>query len=104
MYIYICLYMYKEIDPTKICTGKGAVTLRASSSYREIPSSGPVSPQETPKHESKPGALPMGLGEVFKATWEGREVLCFCLEGREFISCLLILPGAPGSVSSLSLL
>uniref|UniRef100_A0A452V7B2 Sorbin and SH3 domain containing 1 n=1 Tax=Ursus maritimus TaxID=29073 RepID=A0A452V7B2_URSMA len=42
------------MDPTKICTGKGAVTLRASSSYREIPSSGPTSPQETPKHESKP--------------------------------------------------
>nr|XP_008525187.1 PREDICTED: sorbin and SH3 domain-containing protein 1 isoform X25 [Equus przewalskii] len=44
----------KDMDPTKICTGKGAVTLRASSSYREILSSGPVSPQETPKHESKP--------------------------------------------------
>ncbi|XP_014641080.1 PREDICTED: sorbin and SH3 domain-containing protein 1 isoform X28 [Ceratotherium simum simum] len=44
----------KDMDPTKICTGKGAVTLRASSSYREIPSSSPVSPQETPKHESKP--------------------------------------------------
>ncbi|XP_059254165.1 sorbin and SH3 domain-containing protein 1 isoform X8 [Mustela nigripes] len=42
------------MDPTKICTGKGAVTLRASSSYREIPSSGPTSPQETPQHESKP--------------------------------------------------
>uniref|UniRef100_A0A8C0TQU5 Sorbin and SH3 domain containing 1 n=1 Tax=Canis lupus familiaris TaxID=9615 RepID=A0A8C0TQU5_CANLF len=44
----------KDMDPTKICTGKGAVTLRASSSYREIPSSGPTSPQETPQHESKP--------------------------------------------------
>ncbi|XP_064451133.1 sorbin and SH3 domain-containing protein 1 isoform X17 [Mirounga angustirostris] len=44
----------KDMDPTKICTGKGAVTLRASSSYREIPSSGPMSPQETPQHESKP--------------------------------------------------
>ncbi|XP_077893265.1 sorbin and SH3 domain-containing protein 1 isoform X50 [Ictidomys tridecemlineatus] len=44
----------KDMDPTKICTGKGAVTLRASSSYREIPSSSPVSPQETPQHESKP--------------------------------------------------
>ncbi|XP_059025343.1 sorbin and SH3 domain-containing protein 1 isoform X11 [Mustela lutreola] len=43
-----------DMDPTKICTGKGAVTLRASSSYREIPSSGPTSPQETPQHESKP--------------------------------------------------
>nr|XP_026250675.1 sorbin and SH3 domain-containing protein 1 isoform X31 [Urocitellus parryii] len=42
----------KDMDPTKICTGKGAVTLRASSSYREIPSSSPVSPQETPQHES----------------------------------------------------
>ncbi|KAG3264423.1 sorbin and SH3 domain containing 1, transcript variant X23 [Ictidomys tridecemlineatus] len=48
----------KDMDPTKICTGKGAVTLRASSSYREIPSSSPVSPQETPQHESKPGLEP----------------------------------------------
>ncbi|XP_042817078.1 sorbin and SH3 domain-containing protein 1 isoform X15 [Panthera tigris] len=44
----------KDMDPTKICTGKGAVTLRASSSYREVPSSSPTSPQETPQHESKP--------------------------------------------------
>ncbi|XP_064230143.1 sorbin and SH3 domain-containing protein 1 isoform X33 [Aotus nancymaae] len=44
----------KDMDPTKICTGKGAVTLRASSSYRETPSSSPVSPQETPQHKSKP--------------------------------------------------
>ncbi|XP_069316142.1 sorbin and SH3 domain-containing protein 1 isoform X4 [Eulemur rufifrons] len=44
----------KDMDPTKICTGKGAVTLRASSSYKEIPSSTPVSPQETPQHASKP--------------------------------------------------
>ncbi|XP_045425072.1 sorbin and SH3 domain-containing protein 1 isoform X19 [Lemur catta] len=44
----------KDMDPTKICTGKGAVTLRASSSYKEIPSSTPVSPQETPQHTSKP--------------------------------------------------
>nr|XP_019580316.1 PREDICTED: sorbin and SH3 domain-containing protein 1 isoform X43 [Rhinolophus sinicus] len=44
----------KDMDPTKVCTGKGAVTLRASSSYRETPSSSPVSPQETPQHESKP--------------------------------------------------
>ncbi|XP_040600784.1 sorbin and SH3 domain-containing protein 1 isoform X35 [Mesocricetus auratus] len=43
----------KDMDPTKICTGKGTVTLRASSSYRETPSSSPVSPQESPKHESK---------------------------------------------------
>nr|XP_051679949.1 sorbin and SH3 domain-containing protein 1 isoform X36 [Oryctolagus cuniculus] len=48
----------KEMDPTKICTGKGAVTLRASSSYRETPSSGPVSPQETPQRESQPGLEP----------------------------------------------
>ncbi|XP_062958812.1 sorbin and SH3 domain-containing protein 1 isoform X11 [Cynocephalus volans] len=48
----------KDMDPTKICTGKGAVTLRASSSYREIPSSSPVSPQETPQRESKPGLEP----------------------------------------------
>nr|XP_058154693.1 sorbin and SH3 domain-containing protein 1 isoform X34 [Dasypus novemcinctus] len=44
----------KDMDPTKICTGKGAVTLRASSSYREIPSSSPVSPQEISHSESKP--------------------------------------------------
>ncbi|KAM5244065.1 sorbin and SH3 domain-containing protein 1 isoform 31-T32 [Hipposideros larvatus] len=44
----------KDMDPTKVCTGKGAVTLRASSSYRETPSSSPASPQETPQHESKP--------------------------------------------------
>nr|AAD16007.1 ponsin-2 [Mus musculus] len=43
----------KDMDPTKICTGKGTVTLRASSSYRGTPSSSPVSPQESPKHESK---------------------------------------------------
>ncbi|XP_045425101.1 sorbin and SH3 domain-containing protein 1 isoform X46 [Lemur catta] len=48
----------KDMDPTKICTGKGAVTLRASSSYKEIPSSTPVSPQETPQHTSKPGLEP----------------------------------------------
>uniref|UniRef100_A0A8D2E189 Sorbin and SH3 domain containing 1 n=1 Tax=Sciurus vulgaris TaxID=55149 RepID=A0A8D2E189_SCIVU len=48
----------KDMDPTKICTGKGAVTLRASSSYREFPSGSPVSPQETPQHESKPGLEP----------------------------------------------
>ncbi|XP_058527803.1 sorbin and SH3 domain-containing protein 1 isoform X45 [Ochotona princeps] len=44
----------KEMDPTKICTGKGAVTLRASSSGREVPSSSPASPQETPRHGSHP--------------------------------------------------
>ncbi|XP_077892038.1 sorbin and SH3 domain-containing protein 1 isoform X17 [Ictidomys tridecemlineatus] len=52
------LVLPPDMDPTKICTGKGAVTLRASSSYREIPSSSPVSPQETPQHESKPGLEP----------------------------------------------
>uniref|UniRef100_A0A2I3H8X1 Sorbin and SH3 domain containing 1 n=1 Tax=Nomascus leucogenys TaxID=61853 RepID=A0A2I3H8X1_NOMLE len=49
------LVLPTDMDPTKICTGKGAVTLRASSSYRETPSSSPASPQETPQHESKPG-------------------------------------------------
>ncbi|XP_013361632.1 PREDICTED: sorbin and SH3 domain-containing protein 1 isoform X12 [Chinchilla lanigera] len=48
------LVLPPDTDPTKICTGKGAVTLRASSSYREAPTSSPVSPQETPEHESKP--------------------------------------------------
>ncbi|CAO2585424.1 Sorbin and SH3 domain-containing protein 1 [Lemmus lemmus] len=44
----------KDMDRTKICTGKGTVTLRASPSYRETPSSSsPVSPQDSPKHESK---------------------------------------------------
>nr|KAF6425788.1 sorbin and SH3 domain containing 1 [Molossus molossus] len=47
------LVLPPDMDPTKVCTGKGAVTLRASSSYRDTPSSSPVSPQETPKHESK---------------------------------------------------
>ncbi|XP_030870806.2 sorbin and SH3 domain-containing protein 1 isoform X26 [Gorilla gorilla gorilla] len=48
------LVLPTDMDPTKICTGKGAVTLRASSSYRETPSSSPASPQETRQHESKP--------------------------------------------------
>ncbi|KAM5271807.1 sorbin and SH3 domain-containing protein 1 [Ctenodactylus gundi] len=48
------LVLPPDMDPTKICTGKGAVTLRASSSYREIPTSSPASPQETPQHGSKP--------------------------------------------------
>ncbi|XP_075866053.1 sorbin and SH3 domain-containing protein 1 isoform X29 [Microcebus murinus] len=48
------LVLPTDMDPTKICTGKGTVTLRASSSYKEIPSSTPVSPQETPQHASKP--------------------------------------------------
>ncbi|XP_027954540.1 sorbin and SH3 domain-containing protein 1 isoform X1 [Eumetopias jubatus] len=56
------LVLPPDMDPTKICTGKGAVTLRASSSYREIPSSGPTSPQETPQHESKPGVAPVPGG------------------------------------------
>ncbi|XP_075866069.1 sorbin and SH3 domain-containing protein 1 isoform X45 [Microcebus murinus] len=52
------LVLPTDMDPTKICTGKGTVTLRASSSYKEIPSSTPVSPQETPQHASKPGLEP----------------------------------------------
>uniref|UniRef100_A0A7N4NU95 Sorbin and SH3 domain containing 1 n=1 Tax=Sarcophilus harrisii TaxID=9305 RepID=A0A7N4NU95_SARHA len=44
----------KDMDPTKICTGKGMVTLRASSTHRESPSASPVSPQETVQSESKP--------------------------------------------------
>ncbi|XP_036079063.1 sorbin and SH3 domain-containing protein 1 isoform X10 [Rousettus aegyptiacus] len=48
------LVLPPDMDPTKVCTGKGAVTLRASSSYRETPSSSPVSPPETLQHESKP--------------------------------------------------
>ncbi|XP_006756697.1 PREDICTED: sorbin and SH3 domain-containing protein 1 isoform X4 [Myotis davidii] len=48
------LVLPPDMDPTKVCTGKGAVTLRASSSYRDTPSSSPVSPQESPQYESKP--------------------------------------------------
>ncbi|XP_075391009.1 sorbin and SH3 domain-containing protein 1 isoform X1 [Tenrec ecaudatus] len=48
----------KDMDPTKICTGKGAVTLRASPSYRETPNTSPMSPQEAPSAESKPGLEP----------------------------------------------
>nr|XP_023402677.1 sorbin and SH3 domain-containing protein 1 isoform X5 [Loxodonta africana] len=48
------LVLRTDMDPTKVCTGKGAVTLRASSSYREIPSSSLESPQKTPPSESKP--------------------------------------------------
>ncbi|XP_057590714.1 sorbin and SH3 domain-containing protein 1 isoform X23 [Hippopotamus amphibius kiboko] len=48
------LVLPPDTDPTKICTGKGAVTLRAVSTYREIPSGSPVSPRETPQQERKP--------------------------------------------------
>ncbi|XP_054975315.1 sorbin and SH3 domain-containing protein 1 isoform X34 [Sorex araneus] len=51
------LVLPPDMDPTKICTGKGAVTLRASSSPRETPSGSPgspVSPQDTPQLEGKP--------------------------------------------------
>ncbi|KAJ1143109.1 hypothetical protein NDU88_009420 [Pleurodeles waltl] len=36
----------KEMDPTKVCTGKGAVTLRASSAQAELLSSNPPCPME----------------------------------------------------------
>ncbi|XP_031812003.1 sorbin and SH3 domain-containing protein 1 isoform X43 [Sarcophilus harrisii] len=48
------LVLPTDMDPTKICTGKGMVTLRASSTHRESPSASPVSPQETVQSESKP--------------------------------------------------
>ncbi|XP_055976865.1 sorbin and SH3 domain-containing protein 1 isoform X26 [Sorex fumeus] len=51
------LVLSPDMDPTKICTGKGAVTLRASSSPRETPSGSPGSPvslQDTPQLEGKP--------------------------------------------------
>ncbi|XP_036591266.1 sorbin and SH3 domain-containing protein 1 isoform X31 [Trichosurus vulpecula] len=48
------LVLPTDMDPTKICTGKGMVTLRASSTHRESPSASPVSPQETVLSESKP--------------------------------------------------
>ncbi|XP_068955383.1 sorbin and SH3 domain-containing protein 1 isoform X6 [Petaurus breviceps papuanus] len=46
------LVLPTDMDPTKICTGKGMVTLRASSMHRESPSASPVSPQETMLSES----------------------------------------------------
>ncbi|XP_069877396.1 sorbin and SH3 domain-containing protein 1 isoform X27 [Dipodomys merriami] len=52
------LVLPSDMDPTKICTGKGAVTLRASSSYKETPSSSPASPPETPQNKSKTGLEP----------------------------------------------
>ncbi|XP_045147403.1 sorbin and SH3 domain-containing protein 1 isoform X24 [Echinops telfairi] len=52
------LVLRTDMDPTKICTGKGAVTLRASPSYRETPNTSPVSPQEAPSAEGKPGLEP----------------------------------------------
>ncbi|XP_032347161.1 sorbin and SH3 domain-containing protein 1 isoform X42 [Camelus ferus] len=48
------LVLPPDTDPTKICTGKGAVTLRALSSYREMPSGSPVSPREAPQHAGTP--------------------------------------------------
>ncbi|XP_055976851.1 sorbin and SH3 domain-containing protein 1 isoform X14 [Sorex fumeus] len=54
------LVLSPDMDPTKICTGKGAVTLRASSSPRETPSGSPGSPvslQDTPQLEGKPEVL-----------------------------------------------
>ncbi|XP_078007105.1 sorbin and SH3 domain-containing protein 1 isoform X36 [Phascolarctos cinereus] len=48
------LVLPTDMDPTKICTGKGMVTLRASSTHRESPSASPVNPQETGLSESKP--------------------------------------------------
>ncbi|XP_051837694.1 sorbin and SH3 domain-containing protein 1 isoform X32 [Antechinus flavipes] len=48
------LVLPTDMDPTKICTGKGMVTLRASSTHRESPSASPVSPQETVQSENKP--------------------------------------------------
>ncbi|XP_074089405.1 sorbin and SH3 domain-containing protein 1 isoform X32 [Macrotis lagotis] len=48
------LVLPTDMDPTKICTGKGMVTLRASSTHRESPSTSPLSPQETMLSESKP--------------------------------------------------
>ncbi|XP_027715617.1 sorbin and SH3 domain-containing protein 1 isoform X1 [Vombatus ursinus] len=52
------LVLPTDMDPTKICTGKGMVTLRASSTHRESQSASPVSPQETMLSESKPDLEP----------------------------------------------
>uniref|UniRef100_A0A6I8PDJ8 Sorbin and SH3 domain containing 1 n=1 Tax=Ornithorhynchus anatinus TaxID=9258 RepID=A0A6I8PDJ8_ORNAN len=41
------LVLPTDMDPTKICTGKGAVTLRATSAYREPQSTSPLIPQES---------------------------------------------------------
>ncbi|XP_069096590.1 sorbin and SH3 domain-containing protein 1 isoform X30 [Pleurodeles waltl] len=40
------LVPFAEMDPTKVCTGKGAVTLRASSAQAELLSSNPPCPME----------------------------------------------------------
>ncbi|XP_028916901.1 sorbin and SH3 domain-containing protein 1 isoform X20 [Ornithorhynchus anatinus] len=46
------LVLPTDMDPTKICTGKGAVTLRATSAYREPQSTSPLIPQESLPTES----------------------------------------------------
>ncbi|XP_078499297.1 sorbin and SH3 domain-containing protein 1 isoform X30 [Lissotriton helveticus] len=40
------LVPFTEMDPMKVCTGKGAVTLRASLAYGELPSNSPPCPLE----------------------------------------------------------
>lgn len=86
------------MDPTKVCTGKGAVTLRASSSYRDIPSSSPVSPQETPQYESKPGEPPLRLGAGIQVTWKGPRIHQLLPDSPRgpWVSQLFVPPGTHG--------
>ncbi|XP_054840067.1 sorbin and SH3 domain-containing protein 1 isoform X1 [Eublepharis macularius] len=46
------LVLLTDLDPTKVCAGKGAVTLRVSMPYEENPSSSPTCPQVIQQSES----------------------------------------------------
>uniref|UniRef100_A0A452HEP4 Uncharacterized protein n=1 Tax=Gopherus agassizii TaxID=38772 RepID=A0A452HEP4_9SAUR len=52
------LYVFSlDKDPTKVCTGKGTVTLRASPASEERPSISPPCSQDVQQSESKPEVL-----------------------------------------------
>uniref|UniRef100_A0ACB8F817 Uncharacterized protein n=1 Tax=Sphaerodactylus townsendi TaxID=933632 RepID=A0ACB8F817_9SAUR len=44
--------MDRDLDPAKVCAGKGAVTLRASLTYEENPSTSPSCPPVIQQSES----------------------------------------------------
>ncbi|XP_077207195.1 sorbin and SH3 domain-containing protein 1 isoform X47 [Paroedura picta] len=46
------LVLLTDLDPAKVCAGKGAVTLRASLTYEENPSASPTCPQVAQQAES----------------------------------------------------
>uniref|UniRef100_A0A8C0IZC4 Sorbin and SH3 domain containing 1 n=1 Tax=Chelonoidis abingdonii TaxID=106734 RepID=A0A8C0IZC4_CHEAB len=52
----LCVFSLDK-DPTKVCTGKGTVTLRASSASEERPSISPPCSQDVQQSESKPEVL-----------------------------------------------